>query len=88
MELYIHIPFCVRKCAYCDFLSAPADQDTIAQYMMALEKQLVRQAASFRNKVIDTVFIGETAKVAINAFGFAKRNMNVQSEFVAIHRRF
>ena len=39
MELYIHIPFCVRKCAYCDFLSAPADQDTIGQYMECLEKQ-------------------------------------------------
>ncbi len=58
MELYIHIPFCVRKCAYCDFLSAPADQDTIGRYMECLEKQLVRQAASFKNRVIDTVFIG------------------------------
>ena len=58
MELYIHIPFCVRKCAYCDFLSAPADQDTIGRYMECLEKQLVRQAASFKNGVIDTVFIG------------------------------
>lgn len=58
MELYIHIPFCIRKCAYCDFLSAPADQDTIAQYMDALKKQLVRQAASFQKKEIDTVFIG------------------------------
>ena len=25
MELYIHIPFCVRKCAYCDFLSFEAE---------------------------------------------------------------
>lgn len=58
MELYIHIPFCVKKCAYCDFLSAPADQDTIGRYMECLEEQLVRQAASFQEKVIDTVFIG------------------------------
>lgn len=58
MELYIHIPFCIRKCAYCDFLSAPADQETIARYMDALKKQLVRQAASFQDRKIDTVFIG------------------------------
>lgn len=58
MELYIHIPFCVRKCAYCDFLSAPADQDTIARYMSVLKKQLVKQAASFQKKKVDTVFIG------------------------------
>lgn len=58
MELYIHIPFCVRKCAYCDFLSAPADADTVGLYMEALEKQLVGQAASFQRKTIDSVFIG------------------------------
>lgn len=58
MEIYIHIPFCVRKCAYCDFLSAPADQETIARYMDALKKQLVKQAASFQKKKVDTVFIG------------------------------
>lgn len=58
MELYIHIPFCVKKCAYCDFLSAPADADVIGRYMECLEKQLVRQAASFQEKTIDTVFIG------------------------------
>lgn len=58
MELYIHIPFCVKKCAYCDFLSAPVDQDTIGRYMECLKEQLVRQAASFQEKVIDTVFIG------------------------------
>lgn len=27
MELYLHMPFCVRKCAYCDFLSFPTDQE-------------------------------------------------------------
>ena len=44
MELYIHIPFCVKKCDYCDFLSAPADRDTIAHYMDRLKEQLVHQA--------------------------------------------
>lgn len=58
MELYIHIPFCVRKCAYCDFLSAPADESTIEQYVKILEKQLVEQAASFSEQTITSVFIG------------------------------
>ncbi|MDD6038007.1 MAG: radical SAM family heme chaperone HemW [bacterium] len=58
MELYIHIPFCVRKCAYCDFLSAPADESRIEQYVEALEKQLVEQAASFSEEKITSVFIG------------------------------
>ena len=27
LELYIHIPFCVKKCDYCDFLSGPAGKE-------------------------------------------------------------
>lgn len=30
--MYVHIPFCVRKCSYCDFLSAPADELTKQRY--------------------------------------------------------
>lgn len=36
LELYVHIPFCVRKCAYCDFLSAPAGADERSAYVDAL----------------------------------------------------
>ena len=36
LELYIHIPFCVKKCAYCDFLSGPQDEETIEQYVVSL----------------------------------------------------
>ncbi len=32
LELYIHIPFCVRKCAYCDFLSGPAGEPEREEY--------------------------------------------------------
>ena len=36
LEIYVHIPFCVRKCAYCDFLSGPADEDAKARYLTGL----------------------------------------------------
>lgn len=36
LELYLHIPFCVKKCAYCDFLSAPADEEMRQRYVDAL----------------------------------------------------
>lgn len=58
MELYIHIPFCIKKCSYCDFLSAPANQTTISEYIDCLEKQIVSKAPSFCGKTIETVFIG------------------------------
>ena len=40
MELYIHIPFCVKKCDYCDFLSFAADEQTQKSYVAALQKEL------------------------------------------------
>lgn len=40
LELYIHIPFCVQKCKYCDFLSAPADGQVQHAYMDALLREI------------------------------------------------
>ena len=40
LEIYIHIPFCVKKCDYCDFLSAPADLETKEKYVEALINEI------------------------------------------------
>ena len=40
MELYVHIPFCVRKCGYCDFLSFAADEAVQRDYIDALRAEL------------------------------------------------
>ncbi|MCD8097658.1 MAG: radical SAM family heme chaperone HemW [Lachnospiraceae bacterium] len=45
LDLYIHIPFCVRKCDYCDFLSAPADGGTKERYVSQLLEE-IRQSVS------------------------------------------
>ena len=42
LELYIHIPFCVRKCNYCDFLSFPAGKEVMERYVRALEEEIRR----------------------------------------------
>lgn len=57
LELYVHIPFCIRKCNYCDFLSAPADLETIGAYMRQLHHEIVAAASYYRGKVT-TIFIG------------------------------
>ena len=58
LELYIHIPFCVRKCNYCDFLSFPADEDTQRKYVKALCKEIFYYGAHCRDYVVSTVYIG------------------------------
>lgn len=58
MEIYIHIPFCVQKCKYCDFLSAPADEGAQDLYMQALCREISGRSLAYRNREITSVFIG------------------------------
>lgn len=58
LELYIHIPFCVRKCAYCDFLSAPAGEEIQAAYVEQLCGEIGRSEALAQDYEISTVFFG------------------------------
>ncbi len=57
LELYLHVPFCVRKCAYCDFLSAPGSPARQEAYFHALQREL----ANFPGKDayhVSSVFFG------------------------------
>ncbi|MCI5492703.1 MAG: radical SAM family heme chaperone HemW [Lachnospiraceae bacterium] len=58
MELYLHIPFCVKKCAYCDFLSAPADEATQREYVAALLQEIAYMGAKCRDREVSTIYIG------------------------------
>lgn len=67
IELYFHIPFCVKKCRYCDFLSAPADEKTRDAYMEALLKEIRGRAEEYREYFVDSVFIGGGTPSVVNA---------------------
>ncbi|MBR0445295.1 MAG: radical SAM family heme chaperone HemW [Clostridia bacterium] len=56
--IYIHIPFCVRKCLYCDFFSVPASEDTVAAYTDALCLEMQRMSWVLPEREYDTVFLG------------------------------
>ncbi len=59
LSLYIHIPFCVRKCDYCDFLSAPADAATREAYIQALLMEIESYGNTERSqRDVISVFIG------------------------------
>jgi oxygen-independent coproporphyrinogen-3 oxidase len=53
--LYIHIPFCLRKCNYCTFVSYEQREDDIPIYVPALEEELVRRAGGER---VRSVYFG------------------------------
>ena len=58
LELYIHIPFCVRKCAYCDFLSGPAGGPEREEYLEALVKEIRSVGDMGRGCQVSSVFLG------------------------------
>lgn len=64
----IHIPFCVRKCQYCDFLSGPSDEETKDRYIEALLKE-IRAAEHTEDYEIVSVFIGGGTPSALKAEG-------------------
>lgn len=58
MELYIHIPFCARKCAYCDFLSFPRTKEVMQQYVEKLLEEIRWAGKQYTDRTITSVFIG------------------------------
>ena len=58
LELYIHIPFCVRKCAYCDFLSFPSGEEERARYVERLTEEIEEAGAVSGDYVVTAIFLG------------------------------
>lgn len=68
LGLYIHIPFCVQKCKYCDFLSAPADDATKKQYVEALCKEITGYKDLTKEYELATIYFGGGTPSVLNVF--------------------
>lgn len=58
LELYLHIPFCVKKCDYCDFLSFPADLRTQVKYVHAMLEEIRFFGAKLSGYPVSTIYVG------------------------------
>ncbi|MBQ8591430.1 MAG: oxygen-independent coproporphyrinogen III oxidase [Lachnospiraceae bacterium] len=58
LGIYIHIPFCVKKCLYCDFLSAPAKLPVQEEYVKKLLSEIEQESVKYRVYSVDTIFFG------------------------------
>lgn len=89
LELYIHFPFCVSKCNYCDFLSFPAVEELKEKYCHALMRE-VRQTAQAVSvdhpDIIQSIFVGGgtpsfiAAKQMEKLFVCLKENFHIQRD--------
>lgn len=57
-SLYIHIPFCISKCAYCDFYSVPKGKSVPDEYVKALCNEIVYRIAALKISLLKTIYIG------------------------------
>lgn len=58
LELYVHIPFCVQKCLYCDFLSMPVDEPVRRHYVNKLIEEIEKKAENFKAYQVTSLFFG------------------------------
>ncbi len=58
LEIYLHIPFCMKKCDYCDFLSFNADEQTQKEYIKALIRDIRYYGENMQEYQVSTIYIG------------------------------
>lgn len=58
MEIYVHIPFCLRKCRYCDFLSFPCSGEEKRQYLSALEQEIAECGRGRGEGAVSSIYFG------------------------------
>lgn len=72
MELYLHIPFCVKKCAYCDFLSFPCGESVQRQYVDKVIEEIGKVSAGFCGTKVSSVFVGGGTPSVLNPLWMAE----------------
>lgn len=58
LELYIHIPFCLRKCNYCDFLSFAASEEAHESYVRQLRNEIAYRSHEAMDRPVKSIYIG------------------------------
>ncbi len=86
LGIYIHIPFCIQKCLYCDFLSFPEGESQQALYFDALKNEIIQYAPECGEYEVVSVFIGGGTPTAVKPLfieemmGIIRDNYHVSEE--------
>ena len=82
LGLYIHIPYCIHKCGYCDFNSHPIKQDEMDHYIDALVVEMKHYAKIYTNtNIIKTIFLGGGTPTTLNPFQLERILKECVNEF-------
>ena len=84
LGIYIHIPFCKKKCEYCDFISYSNKNNFIEQYIENLKKEIIKNSKKAKEYTVTTIYIGGGTPSYINSsfivqiIEVIKENYNVE----------
>lgn len=81
LGIYIHIPFCLSKCAYCDFYSQCADKGEYKEYTKTLTNHILEAKMRVSDYVVDTIYFGGGTPTAIGERNLIKILHAVQKSF-------
>ena len=82
LGLYIHIPYCIHKCGYCDFNSHPIKQDEMNHYIDALVAEMKHYAKTYSNtNIIRTIFLGGGTPTTLTVYQLERILKECLSEF-------
>ena len=87
LSLYIHIPFCARKCTYCDFCSYPGAEEWMDAYIDALERELRAHAKAQQSGgrcALKTLYIGGGTPTLLPAGQLSRVLDDVQTHFTLL----
>ena len=76
--VYIHVPFCLHRCGYCDFTLVAQRDDLIPSYLTALRNELSRMDAVYE---VDTIFIGGGTPTHLSVDQFRELTNAIHSKF-------
>ena len=79
--LYIHIPFCVRRCKYCDFCSSLKTADYQRSYISALIKEMAHISEVYPEVDIDSIYIGGGTPSSLYAGGISEIFEGINKHF-------
>lgn len=81
LGLYIHIPFCVKKCKYCDFNSFKLNVDEKRGYLNSLKREMELYKENLEDKSIDSVFVGGGTPSILNEEEIKILFQNIKNNF-------
>ena len=57
LGIYIHIPFCEKKCDYCNFVSYCLPKQTQVEYAKSVIREVQMKGSKFKDYEVDTIFL-------------------------------